>query len=91
MLVTSLKQEVLKQTDHENISKVAYAFDLIQEELGSSPTGESASELNWEDIYVISQMIFNDWNNCNDIQSKEEEGYIVPYAIRKWKECFYIK
>lgn len=89
MLVISIEKEISQAT--ENISKVAYAFGLIQDQLGSSLTGEKANELDWDDIYAISQMIYHDWNNFNDIKYREEEGYIIPYAIRKWNECFNIK
>lgn len=84
-------ENITECAEHENIAKVAYAFGLLESELGQSVTGEVANDMDWEDIYVLSKMIHNDWSNFVDIKNNDEEGYIIPYAIRKWNDYFSIK
>lgn len=70
----------IKEIDYENLAKVTYAYGVVSQDYGSD------ADLEWEEIEEYSTDILNKWHKYKDIQNVEEEGYIIPYAIRKWEE-----
>jgi len=66
-----------QEVDGANLAKVTYAYGVVS---------DGSSVLDWEEIEDMAIEILNDWHKFKDIQNIEEEGYIIPYAIRKWEE-----
>lgn len=71
-----LKDKIKDIQSKSDLAKVTYAFGLLDNQI----------DLDWGEIEEYSQTILDDWKEFKDIQTNEEEGYLIPYAIRRWED-----
>lgn len=62
------------------LSKVTYAFGILQNKY------PCFQDMDWEEIEKVATQMLKKWDERKDIQDNNEDGYIIPYAIRKWEE-----